>query len=509
MYNISIGNFHNEEVLIVPMFEDTIAKEDNVISKKMDFLKEKNILNLSQDKIISSVIEKNDHLCYLIFLGLGNSENIDKEGIRKSFGKLGKYLKNIKSESIKIDLTSVIDNNKIDLNNMIKALTEGLMLSAYKFDKYITENYGYKNENPHIKIYLGEDVDNKDINNNIKEIVNISNIIYKVRDMINEPPNVMYPQTFENEVLKLSNLYNFDVEVLEEDDIKLLNMNAFLSVSKGSDKKAKLIIMRYRGDKSSEESLGLVGKGITYDAGGYSIKSSNSMVNMKADMGGAASVVGIMSCIALNKLKTNVTAVIPLCENVISNNSYKPGEIIKSMSGKTIEVINVDAEGRLILADAITYIIRKEKVSQIIDIATLTNAVKVTFGEKVAASITNDVDFYRELEDAMKISDEKIWRMPNYKEYRDLLKSDIADIKNYSDTNSKLITAGMFIQAFIEDKPWIHIDISGTSFIEDSMEYCTKGGTGFSVRTIYELLKNKSDENYEYIIKGGKDNEQK
>ena len=267
-------------------------------------------------------------------------------------------------------------------------------------------------------------------------------------------------------------------------------MKAFLSVGMGSSRKPRLIVMRYMGDNENSEVLGLVGKGLTYDSGGYSLKPSNSMVGMNGDMGGAAVVIGAMSAIAKNKLKKNVVAVVAACENLVSGEAYKPGDIIGSMAGKTIEVLNTDAEGRLTLIDAITYIIEKEGATKVIDLATLTGAAIVALGNYTTALMTNDEDFYDDFMRAADVTDEIFWRMPTFKHYRKQILGEKADLKNVDPNGAGTIVAGMFLKEFVQDKPWIHLDIAGTSDTKAPIsEYIVKGGTGTPVRTLYYLAK--------------------
>ncbi|MGV2643309.1 leucyl aminopeptidase, partial [Clostridium perfringens] len=285
--------------------------------------------------------------------------------------------------------------------------------------------------------------------------------------------NNMYPETLAKEVKNIGSKYGFEVEVFDENQIEELKMESFLSVGKGSDNLPRLIVMRYFGDKDNmDQRLALVGKGLTYDSGGYSLKTNAGMVTMKADMGGAASVIGAISAIAKRNLKINVIAVVAACENLISGHAYKPGDIIGSMAGKTIEILNTDAEGRLTLIDAVTYAIEKEKASEIIDVATLTGAAVVSLGEDVTAVITNKDEFYGELREASYEAGEKVWQMPSFEDYGKLIKSNIADLKNIGGKYAGTITAGLFIGEFVQNKPWLHLDIAGPAFSEKKGDYC-------------------------------------
>jgi leucyl aminopeptidase len=308
--------------------------------------------------------------------------------------------------------------------------------------------------------------------------------------MVNEPANFMTPLQLADEAVKAGKKFGFETEIKDEIEIKELGMEAFLQVAKGSIIPPRLIVMRYNGNQDGKEKLGLVGKGLTYDSGGYSLKSSDGMLTMKCDMGGSAAVIGAMSAIAGNKLKVNVVGVVAACENMLSGSAYRPGDIIGSMGGKSIEVINTDAEGRLTLIDAVHYAQEKEGVNKIVDIATLTGGAMVALGTVRSAVLSNNDDFYSQLESASDECGEKVWRMPTDDEYKELLKSPIADMKNSGGKGASAVTAGLFIEAYIKDIPWLHIDIAGKAFTDKIKYYSPKGGTGLGVRMLYNLAEN-------------------
>ncbi len=432
-------------------------------------------------EIIKAFIDEKLHTVCLV--GLGENLKLTSEKARVVGGNLAKKLKELVNEdnckSKDIDLLNI----GLSEENYI-AFFEGMKLGNYEFTKYKTDNKSKCIEN--VNIYTDRD-DAK-----LLEKANIfadSTII--ARDLVNEPANVLYPETLANKVLELGKEFGFEVEVYEEEKIEALKMEAFLAVAKGSINKPRFIVMRYMGNNSDKEILGLVGKGLTFDTGGYSIKPTDSMVNMKTDMGGAASVIGAMCAIAKDKLDKNVIAVVAACENAISGNSYKPGDIIGSMAGKTIEILNTDAEGRLTLADAIYYIVNNEKVTKVVDVATLTGAAIIALGSVATAVVTNNNKFYNQLEDAADISGEKIWRMPTFDEYKEQLKGKEADLKNTGGREAGCITAGLFVGEFVGDTPWLHLDIAGTSETSKSCGYKSSGATGEGVRTLYYLARNK------------------
>jgi leucyl aminopeptidase len=447
-------------------------------------LKNKGLNSLKEDfegkysQIEINKIFEEDHIVNVMLVGLGKKGEISIDDIRNLGGDISKKLK--KSKKIK-DIKFLNIKNNLNCKE-VEALVEGLKLGEYTFDKYKSNKKEIEDKN--IKLYLDENFD--DAINQGKLLAEIALIS---RELVNEPSNILYPETLANEVLNLGNEYGFETKVYGLEEIEKLGMEAFLSVAKGSDKEARLIVMRYMGNKKSDEILGLVGKGLTYDSGGYSIKPTNSMVDMKTDMGGAAAVIGAMCGISKAKLNKNVVAVVAACENLISGHAYKPGDIINSMGKKTIEILNTDAEGRLTLVDAVYYAINQEKVTKVVDIATLTGAAIVALGTVATPVISNNDEFYSKLTEAASLTDEKIWRMPIFDEYKKVLKGKEADLNNSPGRDGGCITAGLFIGEFVGDTPWIHMDIAGTSVSSKDRGYKSRGATGEGARTLYNLAK--------------------
>lgn len=428
--------------------------------------------------------EVKEKVKYKIYVGLGKKELLNGEVLRNAMAKAAKKAKELKVNTLGVEF---FETDKICVGGRIKGITEGIRLAIYDFDKYKEKKNCY---NPEVYISGVPSQKLSKAMERLEEVNNIVDGVIKARDLINEPANVIYPETLADEAVKIGAESGFEVQVFDEKACKEFGMKAFLSVGMGSAKKPRLIVMRYMGDNDNSEVLGLVGKGLTYDSGGYSLKPSNSMVGMNGDMGGAAAVIGAMTAIAKNKLKKNVVAVVAACENLVSGEAYKPGDIIGSMAGKTIEVLNTDAEGRLTLIDAITYIIEKEGATKVIDLATLTGAAIVALGNYTTALMSNDEDFYDEFMRAANVTDEIFWRMPTFKHYRKQILGETADLKNVDANGAGTIVAGMFLKEFAQDKPWIHLDIAGTSDTKSPIsEYIVKGGTGTPVRTLYYLAK--------------------
>lgn len=484
MYDMQKSNF-----LILGVYEDKeILDAPQDIQEIISYYKKEDKFKGTSEEMSYFTLPIEVGFREVLLLGLGKEKKLSSEKIRKIFGKGMKKVKEYKASSV--DLL-IFESSEVCLKTTVKAMVDGILLSDYEFNKYKGEKKKKTLEEVNL-VYHGEN-GLEEAKEALDEGIILAESTILARDLVNEPANVMRPMELAKKAVAAGKESGFEVEILEKDAICALEMKAFLEVARGSSNPPKVIVMRYFGKpENKEEILGLVGKGLTYDSGGYSLKSNAGMVDMKSDMGGAATVIGAMSAIAKRKLNLNVIAVIAACENMISGDSYKPGDIIGSMAGKTIEVLNTDAEGRLTLADAVYYAVTKEKVTEIIDLATLTGAVLGALGVTTTGVITNNQEFYKELEEASTVSGEKVWQLPSFEEYKKLIVSDIADLKNTGGKYAGTITAGLFIGEFVRNKPWMHLDIAGTAWAEGESEYISKGGTGVAVRTLYYLAKTKS-----------------
>jgi leucyl aminopeptidase len=310
------------------------------------------------------------------------------------------------------------------------------------------------------------------------------------RDMINETSDRCNPVTFAAEAKKLARAGGMTCRVYGKNEIQKMKMGLLMAVSRGSSYPPRMIVINYRGNPKEKKSIAIVGKGITFDSGGMNLKPSGHMETMRSDMSGAASCLYAVMAAAELRLKVNLTAVIPLCENMLSNNSFRPGDIFTAYNGKTVEIGNTDAEGRLILADALAYTVDRLKPDCIIDIATLTGACLVCFGEIIAGMLSTDDKLAERLFRAGEKSGERLWRLPLYREYDDDMKSDFADINNVSaGRNAGTIMGAVFLKNFVDKTPWAHIDIAGTSWYSKPRGYKPKHATGFGVRLFIDLLK--------------------
>ena len=307
------------------------------------------------------------------------------------------------------------------------------------------------------------------------------------RDMANEPANIMTPTRMSEIARQVADADGLEASVLERKDMDDLKMGALVGVAKGSHQPPKLIILKYNGDPdNASNNLGLIGKGITFDTGGISLKPAGGMEDMKGDMSGGASVIGALQVLARLHPKVNVTGVIPATENMPGGEAQRPGDIVRAMNGKTIEVINTDAEGRLVLSDAMVYA-KQQGVSRMVDIATLTGAMIVSLGKICTGVMGNDQDFIDHVIDAGKSAGERVWQFPMFDEYRDSLKSNVADMMNVGGRDAGSITAAKFLSEFTEGLPWAHLDIAGTARTDADKGYLVKGSTGIPVRTLVNL----------------------
>jgi leucyl aminopeptidase len=374
----------------------------------------------------------------------------------------------------------------ISAEGAAQAATEGALLGLYSFRKHITkeaEHGGIKQ----LTIVTADKTELLRLEQGCTKGKVLAEATNLARDMVNEPANYMTPGDMAGMAAELAESYGLKLEVLERKQMQELGMGALLGVAEGSRQPPKFIILRYRGGDSAEADIVLAGKGVTFDSGGISIKPSRKMDEMKGDMAGGAVVMAAMSAIAQLKPRVNVTALIPAAENLPGGSALKPGDIVTAINGKTIEIISTDAEGRLILADALGYA-EKLGAKIIIDVATLTGACQVALGDVVTGAFGNNQGLVDKVIAAGAEAGELIWQMPMYDQYKEQNKSDVADIKNVGGRYAGAITAAQFLAEFVGDTPWVHLDIAGTSMSTKERAYLVKGATGVAVRTLVNLV---------------------
>ena len=422
----------------------------------------------------------------VVITGLGKKQELTIDKVRGAVAETCRWLRQRGIDSI-ASIAQGAGINGISSEGSAQAVTEGALLGLYTFRRHKTKK---ENELGEIKQLLV--VSHKKEKPLLEQGINSGKILAEAanwaRDMVNEPANYMTPSQMAEAARLLAKSSGLTVEVLEREQMAELGMGALLGVAQGSQQPPKFIILNYKGSDSAEIDVALVGKGITFDSGGISIKPSERMAEMKGDMAGGASVMAALSATARLKAKINVTAIVPATENLPSGSALKPGDILTAMNGKTIEVVNTDAEGRLILADALSYAQRLGAKS-IIDVATLTGACKVALGTVCSGAFSNNQELVDKVIAAGNKSGELIWQLPMYDEYKEQLKSDVADIKNIGGRyGGGAITAAKFLAEFIDDTPWVHLDIAGTSDSDKEHGYLVKGATGIPARTLSNLV---------------------
>ncbi len=433
-------------------------------------------------KSISSVYS--DHKYNLIICGAGDPNALTPDKMRRLFAESIRMGIKLKAQTLYLFQGFPITIGEVAYGHV---LAEAALLTEYRFSKYQSSDDKHEVDALHLAMKFKN---SRYFNKGVLEGRIFAESTNFARNLVNEPANVIFPESLAEASKKAALKYGFDIEVFNADKLRRIKMDAFLAVGKGSNADPRFIIMRYNGNPDAKNKIiGLVGKGVTYDSGGYCIKTPQGMVSMKSDMAGAAAVIGTMISAATLKLKVNIVAIVAACENMISGSAYHTGDLIRAMNGKTIEVINTDAEGRLTLVDAIHYAISREKVTSVLDIATLTGAAVGALGNKISAVVTNDDAWLEKLQAASDFTGEKIWQLPAHEEYKELIKSQIADLKNVGGPLAGTITAALFIQEFVDNKPWIHIDIAGTALRDGEAGMYSTGATGVGVRLITQLLR--------------------
>ncbi len=422
----------------------------------------------------------------IVLVGLGKRNEINPEKIREAFARAMQSLRNlnVKEAATVIDF-SIMPNAK---DKLIQAIAEGASLGLYQYNNYKTVGLEDVREIKQLNIVAGE----KDyllIDAEIKKAKIITDAVCMVRDLVSSPANDMTPSIMAINAMEITTRRNISCRILNREKMAEFGMNALLGVAAGSCEEPKFIILEYWGGKKSVAPIVLVGKGLTFDSGGISIKPAEKMDEMKSDMSGGAAVLGALAAAADLKLRQNIIGLIPATENMPSGTALKPGDIVKSYSGKTIEIVNTDAEGRLILADALTYA-WKYKPAAIIDLATLTGACIIALGDDVIGMLGNDEGLKRQIAEAAKASGELVWELPLWEMYSEPIKSDIADYKNSGGRAGSTITAAAFLSKFVGDYPWVHLDIAGPAWRNKEKPYIPKGASGVGVRLIIEFLKN-------------------
>lgn len=431
----------------------------------------------------------------IILSGLGLKNDLTLEKVRKATARGVKKTRSLKIRKIAIEILQDQTLEGVQIEDIARAETISSLLALYSFDKYFTKKdskdpKGIK-EIMLFSQYHSLEKYSKEIERGIYTGCIIGESTNFARDLGNEPSNIIYPESLANLVSKRQKERNYSVEILDKQKLTKLKMGGVLEVARGSSREPRFLILKYNGGAKNEKPIVIVGKGVTFDSGGISIKPSAGMALMKVDMGGGAAVIGVFEAISQLKLKQNVIGLIPCVENMPSGNSFKPGDVITAYNGMTIEVDNTDAEGRLILADALSYA-SKYTPKYVIDMATLTGASIIAIGSVASIIMGNDQDLVNKLIAAGEQTYDRVWQLPLWDEYDRMINSEIADVKNTGQSRQAgTIMGGMFLKRFIGNYPWAHIDIAATAMRDSESDYDPKNATGSGVRLVTQFLMNE------------------
>lgn len=472
-------------VHVVGVFKGENALEDGgVLHAQVArvVLEAKDALSFTGEFAVSMPVILSAEGCSVLLVGLGEkSEQISSHKAMELGGAIYSRLEEIKATKAVV----------IAPKGLEARLAYGALLRSYNFNKYF---YDKKSEHvtkvEAIALAVAGDVSNAERDFALLQTEGES--VFFTRSLVTEPANVLYPEEYANRIHKELTPLGVKVEILNEEKMKALGMNALLGVGQGSSKKSCLVVMKWDGNSASQDTLAFVGKGVTFDTGGVSLKPSKGMWDMKYDMAGSAAVVGLMRALATRNARANVVGVIGLVENALGGNAQRPGDIVTSMSGQTIEVLNTDAEGRLLLADALWYTQKTFSPKFVVDLATLTGAIVVALGEgEYAGLFSNDDTLSDQLLAAGKATNERLWRMPMGDAYDKMMDSSVADMKNIATCGhgADSITAAQFLQRFIDNVPWAHIDIAGMAWNDSGSKISPKGATGFGVMLLNEFVR--------------------
>lgn len=428
---------------------------------------------------------------YVLFAGC-EEEPFTPRAIRAAAGSIGGKLIEYKIKKAVVRVPVINSTSLVARGHRAtaSAFMEGLLLGLYRRNSVSQSGRVTALLDEVLFVLVSEEAADE-WNSGLQRGVEVADSVCHARELTNTPANQLTPELLAAEVRAIAEHYGMEYRIYSDNEIIHEGMGGLLAVGQGSVNPPRMIVMQHRGDPNSNRTLGLIGKGITFDTGGISLKKALGMEEMISDMGGAAAVVGVMRAIGQWKPPINIVAVIPAAENMPSGSAFKPGDVVRTYSGKTVEVLNTDAEGRIVLADGLTTALR-HGATELIDVATLTGAVMHALGDVTTGAITNNETFLQSFLQAASHAGEYVWPLPNHPEYRSLLKSHVADIKNHGGSWAGAIAGGLFVGEFADDHPWIHLDIGGTTWMWDDRGFESKGGTGVMVRTLLEYIQSKS-----------------
>ena len=428
----------------------------------------------------------------VVVAGLGSKDKFDSQVARRVSADVVRFLRR-RGISKAVTIAHGAGAGGLDPVEAGQAIAEGAILGLYQFGQYQTKNGDEPKKFDDLTIAEQDGARSKSIKAGVTMGRTMAEAALLARDMVNEPANAMTPTSMAASAQQVATATKLEIQVLDNPQMKEMGMGAFMGVAQGTDEPAKMIILKYEGDPANpDNNLGLIGKGITFDTGGISLKPASGMESMKGDMAGGASVIAAMQIIGQLKPKINVTGIIAATENMPGASAQRPGDVVRAMNGKTIEVINTDAEGRLVLADALCYA-REQGITRLVDVATLTGAMVATLGKACTGVMGNNDELIRQTIDAGNQTGEKFWQLPMFDEYKDLIRSDVADMKNSGGRQAGSISAAFLLREFVDGAAWVHLDIAGTSTSEKSSGHLVKGATGVPVRTLAQLALNLAE----------------
>ena len=477
-------------LLAVPVFETDAGAEPVLPADLVAAVSDSYLAEDLKSKLGESVVAYNGGEAgpeRVLLLGAGKSSDLDAETLRRWAGSAVRVAESIGVEGVGVYLAGL---DGIDMLTAAQAVAEGAVLAGWRFTEMKSATEGDPPEVTALTVMADpEDLDEAGRGARVGQIIGRASNF--TRTLQSRPGNVATPTHLADEATRMAGERGLDVTVLGPDELRAENMHALLAVAQGSDEEPRLIVLRHNGGDEGAAPLVLVGKGLTFDAGGISIKPAAGMQDMIFDMSGGAAVIGAMQAVAELKIPLNVVGIVPSSENLLNGSAMKPGDIIQSREGKTIEVVNTDAEGRLILADALSYA-QDLKPAAIVDCATLTGSVVVALGHHAAAVMGTDADLVTELQRAGDLSGERCWPMPLWDEYRRQIDSDVADVVNVGGRPGGSITAAAFLKEFVGDCKWAHLDIAGTAYGEGKLSYQRKGAAGFPTRLLVQWVRSRA-----------------
>ena len=472
--NSSLNSFKTD-LLFCGLYESEKINEDlgNTVSEAVK-------IESFKGKYKKKIIVYGDNLKRIVIIGLGKKKDASNLRFREIGAIISNYTNQLSVGHISLESESLCLND----NKLSKSLFEGIILGNYEFLVYKTVD---SKPNSLKKVTILGKCDRK----NQTSAITIANSVNYARDLGNHPANILTPTYLANESKRISKAKNMKCTIFDVSKFEKMGLGSFYGVARGAKEPAKMIIVEYSGGSKSEKPIALVGKGLTFDTGGISLKPGARMDEMKFDMCGGATVMGVMNAVSILQPKLNIVFAIGSTENMPGSDAQRPGDIVTAYNGKTIEVLNTDAEGRLVLADVLSYVDKNYKPKFMIDFATLTGAVLVALGHRATGLMGNDEKLINKIKKSSKATDEMVWELPLWSEYSRDIKGKYADIQNLGKAGAGTITAGAFLKEFVGNTPWCHLDIAGTAWGPKEPSYQPKvGATGVAVRLIYHLIEN-------------------